>query len=141
MRGFVYQGKQMRDNSHPECHITNHKGTYLCTNIQPHPGTTAHNTGRIPTRVSCHFGCFVCVALLFLQKKCRNKKPKKSHPSTTSAHDLFSMQRLLCLSSRQNSFFSSFRPWPWPWPCAGLRAVKALRHIQRAMHGTELPSD
>jgi hypothetical protein len=54
-----------------------------------HPASSEHHSAqhrlvldlrlRIPTRVSCHFGCFVCVALPVLQKKSRNKKPKKSH--------------------------------------------------------------
>jgi hypothetical protein len=47
---------------------------------------------RIPMQVSCHFGCFACAALhFFSKKKSRKKSQKKATPSTTSAHDLFSM--------------------------------------------------
>jgi hypothetical protein len=61
--------------------MQHHTGTCLChTNTQPHPSTIAHNTGGfwisdfgLQRGFHCHFGCFVCAALPFWQKK----KPKK----------------------------------------------------------------
>jgi hypothetical protein len=54
-----------------------------------HPASSEHHSAqhrlvldlrlRIPTRGSCHFGCFACVALPFLQKKAEKKAQKKSH--------------------------------------------------------------
>ena len=80
-------------------HVPHHTDTYLCTNIQSHPSNTAHNTGWFwisDFGFQCRFLVILVVLHVFLciffEKKSRKKSQKKATPSTTSAHDLFSMR-------------------------------------------------